>query len=139
MERRGTWTNAVSLDGVNDYVDLGYLVLLQFTGSMTVSAWIFATGNPADDAAIVSKRSSRPNFELDTTVDTGLRTVGFKLTNSSGGQMLRRDNLATQHGTTSQAYITRPPKPWMFTLTVNSIMGPCRAQLQESSTISQGT
>ena len=28
-------------------------------------------------------------FQLDTTVDQGTRTIGFKLTNSSGGQMFR--------------------------------------------------
>ena len=28
-------------------------------------------------------------FQLDTTIDTGARTIGFKLTNSSGGQMFR--------------------------------------------------
>ena len=30
----------VTLDGVNDYVNLGNPTALQLTGSMTVSAWI---------------------------------------------------------------------------------------------------
>src|SRR5262245_10883819 len=82
--------NAVALDGVNDYVNLGNPAALQLTGSMTVSAWIYATAFPGDDGAIVSKRNpNEVGFQLDTTVDTGRRTIGFKLTNSSGGQMFR--------------------------------------------------
>src|SRR6202022_4176178 len=48
------------------------------------------TAFPGDDAAVVSRRdSSERGFQLDTTVDTGRRTIGFKLTNSSGGTMFR--------------------------------------------------
>ena len=87
----GQYGNAVALDGINDYVNLGNPTALQLTGSMTVSAWINASSFPVDDAAIVSKRSSGQivGFQLDTTVDRGTRTIGFKLTNSSGGQMIR--------------------------------------------------
>ena len=57
---------------------------------MTVSAWIYATAFPGDDAAVVSNRTSPGvGFQLDTTVDTGRRTIGFKLTNSTGGDMIR--------------------------------------------------
>ena len=52
----GKYGNAVALDGVNDYVDLGNPTALQLTGSMTVSAWIYATAFPGDDAAVVSRR-----------------------------------------------------------------------------------
>ena len=39
---------------------------------------------------MVSKRASGEiGFQLDVTKDTGPRTIGFKLTNSSGGQMFR--------------------------------------------------
>ena len=60
----------MALDGVNDYVNLGNPTALQLTGSMTVSAWIYSTSFPVDDAAIVSKRTSGEiGFQLDTTVD----------------------------------------------------------------------
>ena len=88
----GTGRNAgaVSLDGVNDFVELGNPTLLQLTGSMTVSAWVNSAVFPHDDAAIVSKRAnSKVGWQLDTTVDRGPRTIGFKLTNSSGGDMFR--------------------------------------------------
>ena len=49
---------AVRLDGANDYVELGNPAALQFTGSMTVSAWVNSAAFPVDDAAIVSKRSN---------------------------------------------------------------------------------
>ncbi len=76
------------LDGVNDFVELGNPALLQLTGSMTVSAWVNSAAFPGDDAAIVSKRATI-GWQLDTTVDRGPRTIGFKLTNSSGGDMFR--------------------------------------------------
>ena len=88
----GTGRNAgaVLLDGVNDFVELGNPALLQLTGSMTVSAWVNSAAFPVDDAAIVSKRASgEVGYQLDTTVDRGPRTIGFKLTNSSGGDMFR--------------------------------------------------
>ncbi len=57
---------------------------------MTVSAWVNSAAFPVDDAAIVSKRANgEVGYQLDTTVDRGPRTIGFKLTNSSGGTMFR--------------------------------------------------
>ena len=86
----GKYGNAVLLDGTNDFVNLGNPTALQLTGSMTISAWINSSSFPVDDAAIVSKRTgSEIGFQLDTTVDKGTRTIGFKLTNSSGGEMFR--------------------------------------------------
>ena len=86
----GKYGNALNLDGVNDYVNLGNPAALQLTGSMTLSGWINASTFPVDDAAVVSKRASgEVGFQLDVTKDTGPRTIGFKLTNSSGGQMFR--------------------------------------------------
>jgi len=90
-----TWTigkhgTAVNLDGSDDYVNLGNPTALQITGSMTISAWIYSAAFPGDDAAIVSKRSSTSiGYQLDTTVDRGSRTVGFKLSTNSGGEMSR--------------------------------------------------
>lgn len=80
----------MSLDGLTGTVGLGNPAQLQITGSMTISGWINPSTFPADDEAIVSKRIvGGPGYQLDTTVDTGVRTVGFKLTNSSGGDMIR--------------------------------------------------
>ena len=57
---------------------------------MTVSAWVNSAAFPGDDAAIVSKRNgSEVGYQLDTTIDRGPRTIGFKLTSSSGGRMFR--------------------------------------------------
>jgi glucose/arabinose dehydrogenase/chitodextrinase len=86
----GMYGNAVNLDGADDYVSLGNPAALQMTGSMTISAWIYSTAFPGDDAAIVSKRGSgESGYQLDTTVDRGPRTIGFKLTGSSGAGMYR--------------------------------------------------
>ncbi|MCK1597287.1 LamG-like jellyroll fold domain-containing protein [Bradyrhizobium sp. 164] len=96
----GRYGNAVALDGVNDFVDLGNPTALQLTGSMTLSAWVYVRSFPADDAPVVSKRTwGESGYQLDITADTGPRTIGFKLTNSSGGQMFRYGATALQPNT----------------------------------------
>lgn len=86
----GKYGNSVALDGVNDFVNLGNPTGLQLTGSMTISAWVFVSSFPADDAAVVSKMTaSASGYQFDVTADTGARTSGFKLTNSSGAPMYR--------------------------------------------------
>ena len=94
----GRYGGAISLDGNDDYVDLGNPTALRLTGSMTVSAWINSSSFPADDASVVSKRGSI-GFQLDTTLDGGPRTVGFKLTSSTGADMIRYGATALQTNT----------------------------------------
>jgi VanZ family protein len=79
---------ALGLNGVNQYADFGDPVALRLAGDMTISAWINATSFPIDDAAIVSDHSGL-GYQLDTTVDQGERTIGFKLANVSGQLMAR--------------------------------------------------
>ena len=74
------------LNGKKHYVDFGNPVELQLLGSMTISAWINSTSFPRDDAVIVS---NNPSYQLDTTVDTGPRTIGFKLDGPCGNPMAR--------------------------------------------------
>lgn len=57
-------------------------------GSMTISAWINSSSFPADDAAIVSNHNGL-GYQLDTTVDKGPRTIGFKLANACKNLMAR--------------------------------------------------
>ena len=84
----GPMGSAVSFDATTDYVDFGHPTALRLTRSMTLSAWINSTSYPFDDAAIVSSASG-VGFQLDTTIDRGPRTIGFKLTNSCGLMMAR--------------------------------------------------
>jgi hypothetical protein len=60
---------------------------------MTISAWINSSVYPADDATIVSQlRGGDPwyqGYQLDTTVDQGPRTIGFKLSDACGKLMIR--------------------------------------------------
>ena len=80
--------NAVKFDGTTDYIDFGHPTALRLTSSMTISAWIKSTSYPRDDAAIVSSHNG-VGFQLDTTIDRGPRTIGFKLGNSCGLMMAR--------------------------------------------------
>ena len=93
----GAIGSAAKFDGETDYIDFGHSTAFRLVGSMTVSAWIKSTSYPIDDAAIVSSfhHSSGPfgsdarGFQLDTTVDNGPRTVGFKLANVCGNIVAR--------------------------------------------------
>jgi hypothetical protein len=84
---------AVLFDGAKDYVDFGSPTALRLAGSMTVSAWIRPTSHPVDDAAIVSNHNGASGYQLDTTVDAGPRTIGFKIANECG-------RLAARYGAT---------------------------------------
>jgi hypothetical protein len=79
---------AIMLDSSEDYVDFGHPAALRLTSSLTISAWIKATGFPRDDAAIVSSYDGF-GFQLDTTIDEGPRTIGFKLGSACGTLMAR--------------------------------------------------
>jgi hypothetical protein len=85
----GQFGSAILLNG-SQWVDLGSPVALRLTGSMTLSAWIRATGFPVDDAAIISTLTDDGlGYQLDLTIDQGLRTIGFKLAGESGLSMAR--------------------------------------------------
>jgi hypothetical protein len=84
----GPTGNAVKFDGT-DYINFGSPTALRLTTSVTISAWVKSTYFPRDDAVIVSNRFKEVGFQLDTTVDKGPRTIGFKLTNPCGIMMAR--------------------------------------------------
>jgi hypothetical protein len=75
----------LTLNGVNQFVDLDRPRALQLTGSETIGAWIKSSSFPANDAAVVSSRG----YQLGTTVDWGSRTIAFKLADANGRLMAR--------------------------------------------------
>jgi hypothetical protein len=75
----GVTGGAIELDGRRDYVSFGHSTAFRVVGSLTITAWIKSTSYPVDDAAIVSNLEHGGGFQLDTTVDKGPRTIGFKL------------------------------------------------------------
>jgi VanZ family protein len=84
----GAMGSAPVFDGTN-YVNFGRSTALRLAGSMTISAWINSSSYPVDDAAIVSQLRVDRGYQLDTTVDEGPRTIGFKLSNAHGQLMAR--------------------------------------------------
>ena len=83
-----TGTNAV-FDGRKESIDIGRSTALRLAGSMTITAWINSSSFPYDDAAIVSQLHGSSGYQLDTTIDKGARTIGFKLRNAYGNLMAR--------------------------------------------------
>jgi VanZ family protein len=78
---------ALRLDRPSECADFASPVSLRLMGSMTITAWINSKSYPVDDAAIVS--SHAPGYQLDTTIDTGPRTIGFKLIGPDGKVIAR--------------------------------------------------
>jgi Concanavalin A-like lectin/glucanases superfamily/Bacterial Ig domain len=74
----GMYGNALAFNGTSSYVNLGNSTALQLTGSMTIEAWVKATGNPADDGQIVAK-SDPCGWQLKTSPDTGPHTFGVSV------------------------------------------------------------
>ena len=85
----GKYGNALSFNGTTNYVDLGNPTQLQLTGSMTVSAWVNAAANPADDGQIIAKSDDNTGWQLKTTPDTGPETFGFAVSGSAGSHTQR--------------------------------------------------
>jgi hypothetical protein len=83
----GVLGRAVKFDG-SAFIDFGRSSALRLAGSMTISAWINPSAFPVDDSAIVSSHNGL-GYQLDTTVDQGPRTIGFKLANECGQLMAR--------------------------------------------------
>jgi hypothetical protein len=76
--------NAVALNGEDAHVDFRSPANLRLMGNMTLVAWIKPSSFPVDDAAIISS-----TYQLDTTIDKGPRTLGFKLIDTCGESMAR--------------------------------------------------
>ena len=99
-----TWTatgkfgKGLSFNGSSGYVDLGNAADLQITGSMTWSAWIFATANPADDGQIIAK-SNGTGWQFKTSPDTGPHTFGVGVSPSSSSLTQRYSKTVRQLST----------------------------------------
>jgi len=88
----GVAGRATLFDGAKDYIDFGHSTALRLAGSMTISAWVNSTSFPVDDAAIVSSLNTSgmdAGYQLDTTIDKGPRTIGFKIADECGRLMAR--------------------------------------------------
>jgi fibronectin type 3 domain-containing protein len=88
----GKYGGALSFNGAS-YVDLGNPGSLQLTGSMTLEAWVLATGTPPDDGQIIAKSDS-PNtglsgWQLKTTPDTGVETFGVAISPDGNSHVQR--------------------------------------------------
>jgi len=70
---------AVVFDGKKVHIEVGRSTALRLAGSMTITAWINSFSFPYDDAAIVSQLHEGSGYQLDTTIDKGPRTIGFKV------------------------------------------------------------
>ncbi|TMG42047.1 MAG: LamG domain-containing protein, partial [Chloroflexi bacterium] len=94
----GKYGSGLSFNGSTAYVDLGNAADLQLTGSMTWSAWIYATSNPPDDGQIIAK-SGGAGWQFKTTPDTGQHTFGVGVSADAGSLTQRYSTTVRALGT----------------------------------------
>jgi fibronectin type 3 domain-containing protein len=84
----GKFSNALSFDGIQGFVDLGAPAPLQITGSMTLEAWTFNTSFPPADGQIIAQANDQSGWELKNSTDTGVEA--FAVAISNGTQRIQR-------------------------------------------------
>jgi hypothetical protein len=88
----GRYGDALSYNGTTSYVNVGNPTPLKLTGSMTLEAWVMATGVPADDGQIIAKSGSvspSVGWQLKTSPDTGVRTFAISIS-PDGSSLVQR-------------------------------------------------
>ena len=88
----GRYGNALSFNGTTSYVNVGNPTPLKLTGSMTLEAWVMATGVPADDGQIIAKSDSASpsvGWQFKTSPDTGVRTFAISIS-PDGSSLVQR-------------------------------------------------
>jgi hypothetical protein len=88
----GKYGAALTFNGSSAYVDLNDPTALQLTGSMTLSAWVRATANPADDGQIIAKADNTTGWQFKTSPDTGPHTFGITIHSPTGSTAARYSN-----------------------------------------------
>lgn len=99
-QMRGAGRNggALLISNAKEFARFADATAFRLSGSMTITAWIKPAAFPVDDAAAVSQLTNGLGYQLDTTIDKGPRTLGFKLTNACGELMIRYGKTAVQLG-----------------------------------------
>ena len=88
----GRYGDALSFNGTTAYVNVGNPTPLKLTGSMTLEAWVMATGVPADDGQIIAKSDSLSpsvGWQFKTSPDTGVRTFAISIS-PDGSSLVQR-------------------------------------------------
>jgi hypothetical protein len=88
----GRYGDALSFNGTTSYVNPGNPTPLKLTGSMTLEAWVMATGVPADDGQIIAKSGSASpsvGWQFKTSADTGTRTFAIAVS-PEGSSLVQR-------------------------------------------------
>jgi hypothetical protein len=88
----GRYGDALSYNGTTSYVNVGNPTPLKLTGSMTLEAWVMATGVPADDGQIIAKSGSvspSVGWQFKTSADTGVRTFAIGMS-PDGSSLVQR-------------------------------------------------
>ena len=98
----GKYGGALSFNGSSNYVDLGNATPWALTGSATWSAWVYATGTPADDGQIISKSggaSGTVGWQLKTSPDTGPHTFAVSVSGDGSTPVQRYSTTVRQLNT----------------------------------------
>ena len=97
----GKYGGALSFNGSSNYVDLGNASPWSLASSATWSAWVYATGTPADDGQIVAKSggSGSAGWQLKTSPDTGPHTFAVAVSPDGKSSVQRYSTTVRQLNT----------------------------------------
>lgn len=79
---QGQFGGCLLLNGTTAYVDLGNPPSFNMTGSMTISAWVNAAANPADDGQIVAKSDGSSGWQFKSSPDVSPHQFGIGIRGS---------------------------------------------------------
>jgi glucose/arabinose dehydrogenase/PKD repeat protein len=99
----GKYGGALLFNGTSNYVDLGNAPAWALTGSATWSAWVYATGTPADDGVIVGRSGDKSakvaGWQLKTSPDTGPQTFAVAISPDGKSSIQRYSKTVRQLNT----------------------------------------
>jgi hypothetical protein len=85
----GKYGRALSFNGTSSYVNLRNRASLRLTGSMTWSAWVRPTANPANDGQIIAKSDGSAGWQLKSSPATGPQTFGVAVSRNNSSHTQR--------------------------------------------------
>ena len=81
----GKYGNALSFDGVNDYVDVGDVNAVEGIGAITIEAWVYPTQNNVREIIIAKDLSGQRSWFLSKSDASTDNTVRFLIGDGGGG------------------------------------------------------
>jgi hypothetical protein len=89
----GKLGQALSFDGVNDYVDAGSATSLRITGSLTIATWVKSDATSLNDRRLVSRwNGGEKSYSLKGSIDNGPNQFQVVVSSDGTAEAIRYTN-----------------------------------------------